>query len=75
MIRNYFKVALRYLARHEGYTAINVMGLSVGIACCIRMLLFVRSEWSFDRFHSQGDRIYRACLCGHQCPGHQYRSN
>jgi putative ABC transport system permease protein len=65
MIRNYFKVAFRYLSRHKGYTTINVLGLAVGIACCILMMLFVRSEWSFDRFHSKQDRIYRAWLEEH----------
>jgi putative ABC transport system permease protein len=65
VIRNYFKVALRYLARHKGYTTINVLGLAVGITCCILMMLFVRSEWSFDRFHSKSDRLYRAWLQEH----------
>ncbi|MCW3074565.1 MAG: hypothetical protein JWP69_1634 [Flaviaesturariibacter sp.] len=62
MIRSYFKVAFRYLAKHKGYTIINVLGLAVGIACCILVMLFVRSEWSFDRFHSKADRIHRAWL-------------
>jgi putative ABC transport system permease protein len=65
MFRNYFKVALRYLFRHKGYTTINALGLAVGIACCILLMLFVRSEWSFDRFHSKTDRIYRAWLEEH----------
>ncbi len=62
MLKNYFKVAFRYLAKHKGYTFINVLGLAVGIACCILVMLFVRSEWSFDRFHSKADRIHRAWL-------------
>jgi putative ABC transport system permease protein len=65
MFRNYLKVALRYLARHKGYTFINVLGLSVGIACCILVMQFVKSEWSWDRFHSKSDRIYRAWLQEH----------
>ncbi|MFL5810661.1 MAG: ABC transporter permease [Flavisolibacter sp.] len=65
MISNYIKVALRYLSRHKGYTFINVLGLGVGISCCILMMLFVRSEWSFDRFHSRSDRIHRAWLQEH----------
>ena len=59
MIKNYFKVALRYLLRYKTYTAINILGLSVGITCCILIMLFVRSEWSYDKFHSKSDRIYR----------------
>jgi len=65
MIKNYLKVAIRYLAKHKGYTAINVFGLSVGVACCILIALFVKSEWSFDRFHAKSDRIYRAWLQEH----------
>lgn len=65
MIKSYFKVAFRYLAKHKGYTIINVLGLAVGIACCILVMLFVRSEWSFDRFHTKADRIHRAWLQEH----------
>jgi len=65
MFRNYLKVSLRYLNNHKGYTLINVLGLAVGIACCILIMVFVRSEWSFDRFHSKSDRIYRAWLEEH----------
>src|SRR5215203_1095692 len=65
MFRNYLKIALRYLSKHKGYTFINVLGLGVGIACCLLIMLFVKSEWSFDRFHSKSDRIYRAWLEEH----------
>ena len=60
MIKNYFKVALRYLLRYKGYTLINILGLSTGIACCILIMLFVRSEFSYDRFHTRSARIARA---------------
>jgi len=60
MIKNYLKVAMRYLLRNKGYTAINIFGLAIGITCCILIMLFVRSEWSYDKFHSKSDRIYRA---------------
>jgi putative ABC transport system permease protein len=53
------------LTRHKGYTFINVMGLSVGIASCVLIMLFVKSELSFDRFHSKTDRIYRAWMEEH----------
>ncbi len=65
MITNYLKVALRYLGKHKGYTFINVLGLGVSIACCFLIMLFVKSEWSFDRFHQKGDTIYRAWLEEH----------
>ena len=59
MIKNYFKVAIRYLLRNKGYTAINVSGLAIGVTCCVLMMLFVRSEWGYDKFHTKADRIYR----------------
>jgi putative ABC transport system permease protein len=59
MLRNYLKVALRYLMRHKEYTAINILGLAVGITCCVLIMLFVRSELSYDAFHSKSDRLYR----------------
>ena len=65
MFKNYFKVALRYLSKHKGHTIINVLGLGVGIACCLLIMLFVKSEWSFDRFHSKTDRLYRGWLEEH----------
>jgi putative ABC transport system permease protein len=59
MLSNYLKVAWRYLMRYKEYTAINILGLAVGITCCILIMLFVRSEWSYDKFHSKADRLYR----------------
>ncbi|HET6769575.1 MAG TPA: ABC transporter permease [Chitinophagaceae bacterium] len=65
MIQNYLKVALRYLLRNKGYTAINILGLAIGITCCILIMLFVRSEFSYDKFHGKSDRIYRAWVKEH----------
>ena len=59
MLRNYLKVALRNLKRRPGYTAINIIGLAVGLACCLLLFLFVRSELSYDDFHAKSDRVYR----------------
>ncbi len=59
MLRNYITAALRSLLRQKTYSAINVAGFSLGIACCVLMLLFVRDEFSFDAFHPDADRIYR----------------
>ena len=59
MLRNYLKIATRVLLRHKLYTFINVFGLSLGIACCILILLFVRSEFSYDSFHRNADSIVR----------------
>jgi putative ABC transport system permease protein len=65
MIKNYLKVALRYLAKHKGYTAIQCFWPVRGSCCCILIALFVKSEWSFARFHAKSDRIYRAWLQEH----------
>jgi predicted permease len=59
MLKNYLKVALRSLARHKGYTFINMMGLSVAMACGILVLLWVSDELSYDRFHDGYRSIYR----------------
>ena len=59
MLSNYLKVAFRYLSRHKGYSFINILGLAVGITCCILIMLFVRSEFSYDAFHSKANRLYR----------------
>jgi putative ABC transport system permease protein len=62
MFKTNLKIALRFLARYKEYTAINVAGLAVGITCCMLIMLFVRSEWSYDAFHTKADRIHRAWL-------------
>jgi putative ABC transport system permease protein len=59
MLGNYIKITLRNMKRHKGYTFINIAGLAVGIACTIFILLWVKDELSFDRFHENADRIYR----------------
>jgi len=62
MFKNYLLVALRNMRRFKGYTFINIFGLSVGIACCILILLFVRNELDYDRFNVKADRIFRIGL-------------
>jgi putative ABC transport system permease protein len=59
LVWNYFVVALRKIKRQKGYSVINIAGLAVGLACCALMMLWVRHEKSFDRFHAHGDSIYR----------------
>ena len=59
MFQNYLTIALRSLGRSKAHTMINVMGLGLGIAVCILIVLFVRDEWTFDLFHSKANRIYR----------------
>jgi putative ABC transport system permease protein len=58
MLRNYLVVALRNMLRHKGYSFINVVGLAVGMACFILIVLWVRDEMSYDEFHLNADRLY-----------------
>ena len=59
MFRNYLTVGLRNLLRYRGYSAINVLGLAIGIACCVLIILYVQDELSYDQYHEKKDRIYR----------------
>src|SRR4051812_14840106 len=59
MILNYFKIALRSLNRFRGYTAINLLSLSLGLTAGVIIMLYVIDELSFDKFHTKADRIYR----------------
>ena len=59
MFKNYLKTAFRNLAKNKFYTSINIIGLAVGLATCLLILLYVKDELSFDRYNTQADRIYR----------------
>jgi putative ABC transport system permease protein len=59
MFKNYLKIAFRNIRKHKGYSAINIAGLAVGMACTLLILLWVQDELSFDRFHVNADRIFR----------------
>ena len=60
MTTNNFKVAFRVLWKQKFNTALNVLGMAVGIACFLQIAFFVNQELSFDRFHTKKDRIFRA---------------
>jgi len=62
MLRNYLKIALRNLRKQVGYTAINVIGLSFGVACCLLIVMLLHHEWTFDAFHEHADRIHRVVI-------------
>jgi len=57
MLLNYIKIALRNLNKNKSYAFINIFGLAVGMACCILIAMYSRSELSFDTFHKKSDRI------------------
>ncbi|MEE9441909.1 MAG: ABC transporter permease [candidate division Zixibacteria bacterium] len=59
MFSSHIKPILRSLFGHKGYAAINIIGLSVGLACSLIIMLFVMDELSFDACHKKADRIYR----------------
>jgi len=59
MIRNYFKIALRNLSKNKGLSFINIFGLATGIACSLLIFLFVKEEFSYDKFHTDAGSIHR----------------
>lgn len=62
MLKNYFKIALRSLTKQKIYTFINVLGLSIGIASCFMIFMYVTDEFSYDKFHTKADQIYKVAL-------------
>src|SRR6185503_20152252 len=64
MIRNYFKTAWRNMQRNKVSSVINVSGLSIGIACALLIVIFIKNELSYDRFHKNADRIFQVLLNG-----------
>ena len=59
MFRNYIKVALRNLLKHQIHSIINVLGLSIGIAISILIIILVQQELSYDKYNENWSRIYR----------------
>ena len=59
MLRNYLKIAARNIIKHKGVSFLNVLGLSIGIAACILIFLYVQFELSYDRYHVNARQVYR----------------
>ena len=59
MLRNFFKTAARNILRHKAYSIINFVGLTCGVTLALLIMVYVRSETSFDDFQQYGDRLYR----------------
>lgn len=59
MFRNYIKIAWRNIANNKAYTAINVLGLAVGMAVALMIALWVANEYSYDRFLPDANRVYQ----------------
>jgi len=64
MLRNYFKNAIRNLLRNKGYSFINILGLALGMAACILILLYISHELNYDKFHKNSENIYRVSFEG-----------
>jgi len=58
MFKNHLKLTFRHLIRHKAYSAINILGLAVALACVILILLWVDHELSYDGFHERADNIF-----------------
>lgn len=59
MLQNYFKIALRNLVRNKVYSAINILGLGLGVACCLMLSLYILDEMSYDKQHGRLEDLYR----------------
>lgn len=68
MLKNYFRITLRNIQKHKLYSLINIVGLTLGITCCILIYLFVTDEYSYDNFHEKSESIYRVELTNYQVP-------
>jgi putative ABC transport system permease protein len=64
MVKNYLLIALRYMSKQRGFSVINISGLTIGIVCSLLILLYVQNELEYDKFHRDGDRIYRVIFDG-----------
>jgi len=69
MFRNYLKIAFRNILRHKIYSFINILGLAIGMALCVLILVYVQDELSYDSFFDKSDRIVRIA----QIENHDYR--
>jgi putative ABC transport system permease protein len=64
MLRNYLKIAWRNLMLRKAYTAINILGLAIGLASCLLIVLFIQHELSYDNYHTKAKRMYRMTING-----------
>lgn len=59
MLRNYYTIAIRNLVRQKANSSINILGLAIGLACFILILLWVEHETTYDKFHKNYSNIYQ----------------
>src|SRR5215217_1538788 len=59
MLKNYLKIAIRNFTRNKVFSSINVAGLSLGLTCCMLIVLYTKDEVSFDQFQKHKNELYR----------------
>lgn len=59
MLKNYFKIAFRQLKKQKFYSTVNILGLAIGVACCLLIALFINDELSYDKQHPNAQNLYR----------------
>lgn len=64
MIKAYFLLAIKHFRKQRVFSFINILGLTVGITCCLMIFLFIVNEFSYDRFHRHANDIYRVMRTG-----------
>lgn len=64
MLKNYYKVAIRNILKYKLFSAINILGMTIGITSCLMIILYVTDELSYDNFHPDADRIFQVGLNG-----------
>jgi len=66
MLKNYLLLAFKNFRKQKMFSLINILGLTVGITCCLMIFLFIINEFSYDNFHKNGKNIYRVMRVSHQ---------
>ena len=61
MLKHYLKISLRNIKKRKGYSLINIVGLALGMACCILLFSYISTELSYDTYNTNSNRIYRIC--------------
>jgi len=74
MIKNYFKIAFRFLAKNKTYSFINIAGLAVGTLCCLYIVLYVQDQYSYDKHHKDAGNIYRVTTTLQLSSGEKFNS-
>jgi putative ABC transport system permease protein len=64
MFKNYLKVAFRNILKHKFFATINIIGLVIGMTCCLLIFVYIKDELSYDRFHANTEQLYRVALHG-----------